>query len=282
MQACLLQNPSDCVHLVADRCIAWACCSWGGKTKEENFSALIDGLGHNICTLLSAVMWTCVQNWAYCCIAPLSAAVQWSQARPVPTRPKPGLSATDPCKPVLLVQPLGAIYSSYGSYFSHVLLWQCSGLAAATPRVPSFPVALQAEARDPTVVTRTLVSGIMSTWAAGSVYPVAEIRSALGQAGTLPCCSISVYHILLHCLRKDQRRTSSIEIVHGSTCIQSANCVVCSSRTTRTCMYVSAATTTFLWLLPIQLQYLLWLVSNMCLPKAGNMACDSKLWWHCR
>ena len=32
---------------------------------------------------------------------------------------------------------------------------------------------------------KTLVSGIMTTWAAGSTYPVAEVRSALGQAGTV-------------------------------------------------------------------------------------------------
>lgn len=30
---------------------------------------------------------------------------------------------------------------------------------------------------------RTLVSAHMTTWAAGSAYPVAEIRSSMGQAG---------------------------------------------------------------------------------------------------
>ena len=35
------------------------------------------------------------------------------------------------------------------------------------------------------MVIRTLVSAIMTTWAAGSTYPVAEVRSALGQAGLL-------------------------------------------------------------------------------------------------
>lgn len=42
---------------------------------------------------------------------------------------------------------------------------------------------LQAEARDPRVPMRTLVSAHMTAWAAGSAYPVAEIRSSLGQAG---------------------------------------------------------------------------------------------------
>ena len=53
---------------------------------------------------------------------------------------------------------------------------------------------LQAEARDPSVVMKTLVSGIMTTWAAGSVYPVAEVRSALGQAGTVS--TSHVYYIV--------------------------------------------------------------------------------------
>ena len=42
---------------------------------------------------------------------------------------------------------------------------------------------LQAEARDPNIPMRTLVSAHMTAWAAGSAYPVAEIRSSLGQAG---------------------------------------------------------------------------------------------------
>lgn len=42
---------------------------------------------------------------------------------------------------------------------------------------------MQAEARDPNVPMRTLVSAHMTTWAAGSAYPVAEIRSSIGQAG---------------------------------------------------------------------------------------------------
>lgn len=69
-------------------------------------------------------------------------------------------------------------------------------LIASDPRMPHMMVnaasmpfelgqQLQAEARDPTVVMKTLVSGIMTTWAAGSVYPLAEVRSALGQAGEL-------------------------------------------------------------------------------------------------
>ena len=53
---------------------------------------------------------------------------------------------------------------------------------------------LQAEARDPSVVMKTLVSGIMATWAAGSSYPVAEVRSALGQAGT-----VSTSHVYQPC-----------------------------------------------------------------------------------
>ncbi|DBA78387.1 TPA: hypothetical protein ACH3X2_007892 [Trebouxia sp. C0005] len=69
-------------------------------------------------------------------------------------------------------------------------------LIASDPRMPHMMVnaasmpfelrqQLQAEARDPSVVMRTLVSGIMTTWAASSVYPVAEVRCALGQAGEL-------------------------------------------------------------------------------------------------
>ena len=42
---------------------------------------------------------------------------------------------------------------------------------------------LQAEARNPNVPMRTLVSAHMTAWAAGSAYPVAKIRSSLGQAG---------------------------------------------------------------------------------------------------
>ena len=42
---------------------------------------------------------------------------------------------------------------------------------------------MQAEARDPKVPMRTLVSAHMTTWAVGSPYPVAEIRSSIGQAG---------------------------------------------------------------------------------------------------
>ncbi|KAL0046957.1 hypothetical protein WJX82_002966 [Trebouxia sp. C0006] len=69
-------------------------------------------------------------------------------------------------------------------------------LIASDPRMPHMMVnaasmpfelrqQLQAEARDPSVVMKTLVSGMMTTWAAGSTYPVAEVRSALGQAGEL-------------------------------------------------------------------------------------------------
>lgn len=48
---------------------------------------------------------------------------------------------------------------------------------------------LQAEARNPKVPMRTLVSAHMTAWAAGSAYPVAEVRSSLGQAGAClqPC-----------------------------------------------------------------------------------------------
>ena len=45
---------------------------------------------------------------------------------------------------------------------------------------------VQAEAQDASVKARTLVSGVMTTWAAGSVYPMADVRSALGQAGDTP------------------------------------------------------------------------------------------------
>ena len=41
------------------------------------------------------------------------------------------------------------------------------------------------------MVIRTLVSAIMTTWAAGSTYPVAEVRSALGQAGLLSALHLS-------------------------------------------------------------------------------------------
>ena len=51
---------------------------------------------------------------------------------------------------------------------------------------------LQAEARNPNVPMRTLVSAHMTAWAAGSAYPVAKIRSSLGQAGWHPYSFLAV------------------------------------------------------------------------------------------
>lgn len=42
---------------------------------------------------------------------------------------------------------------------------------------------VQAEAGDDSITSRTLVSALMQDWAAGSSYPIAHVRSSLGQAG---------------------------------------------------------------------------------------------------
>ena len=69
-------------------------------------------------------------------------------------------------------------------------LWRLR-LHAFFDRLTSSPeadklVLLQEEARSEAIVNRTLVSAQLTQWAAGSSYPVAQIRSSLGQAGTQP------------------------------------------------------------------------------------------------
>ena len=47
-------------------------------------------------------------------------------------------------------------------------------------------LCVQREARSEVVVNRTLVSAHLTDWATGSSYPVAQIRTSLGQAGLSP------------------------------------------------------------------------------------------------
>lgn len=63
---------------------------------------------------------------------------------------------------------------------------------------------LQEEARSEAVVNRTLVSAQLLDWAAGSNYPIAQIRSSLGQAGVQAfatanyCCISLPYYKACH------------------------------------------------------------------------------------
>lgn len=44
---------------------------------------------------------------------------------------------------------------------------------------------MQAEAKNPVSSDRTLVSGMIESWDASAAFPLAQIRSSLGQAGCL-------------------------------------------------------------------------------------------------
>lgn len=46
-------------------------------------------------------------------------------------------------------------------------------------------ISLQAEAKNPVSSDQTLVSGMIESWDASAAFPLAQIRSSLGQAGCL-------------------------------------------------------------------------------------------------